>query len=334
VHVERKRLLAGDIGGTKSLLGVFEHDGTRLIPVVEDRYESRRFDGIATMARPLLARAGGTIDVACFGIAGPVVGEECRALNLPWMIHRMRLAEEIGVARTLILNDFQAAGRGLEHLAPDDTVPLQEGTPAPRGTIALIGAGTGLGEGFITQDGDRRFVHPSEGGHADFAPRSAIEWRLRERLARQHGHVSYERILSGAGLEELYSFVVDSGLAPGSRDVRAEMDAGDPAAVVTSRSAAGTDPACRQALRLFVSIYGAEAGNLALKVMAAGGVYLAGGIAPRIVATLRDGEFIRSFRDKGRHEPFLESIPVRVVVNDRVGLLGAAAAAAEAAPLA
>jgi glucokinase len=323
------RILAGDIGGTKSFLAIFESDGARLVPVREERFESRRFDGLTSIVRSFLSGDAGAISAASFGIAGPIADDECRALNLPWTVNRGRLAEEIGIARTMILNDFQAVGHGLTELTSEDLVCLQEGTPRPGGPIALIGAGTGLGEGFLIREDARYRVHPSEGGHVDFAPRDETEWRLHRRLSGVHGHVSYERILSGSGLHDLYRFFVEDGIAPESKKVRAEMETNDPAAVVTSHALSGDDLACARALDLFVSIYGAEAGNLALKVMASGGVYIAGGIAPRIVPALRDGTLIRSFLDKGRHAALLSAVPVHVIVNEKAGLLGAAALAAE-----
>lgn len=323
------QLLAGDIGGTKSFLAIFSFEDRRLALVREARLESRRFDDLASMVRQFLHGEGGPIEAACFGIAGPVVEGRCRALNIPWEIHAARLAKEIGIPRIEVVNDFQAVGHGLELLDTKDVICLQEGRPRPEGTIALIGAGTGLGEGFVTREGDRTRVRPSEGGHVDFAPRDETEWRLHRRLAAIHGHVSYERILSGSGLGELYRFALEDGTAGESPTVRAEMDAADPAAVVTAHALAGDDAACVKALEMFVSIYGAEAGNLALKVMAWGGVYVAGGIAPRIASALRDGSFIRSFLDKGRHAALLSTFPVHLIVNERSGLLGAAVLAAE-----
>ncbi len=323
------RILAGDIGGTKSFLAIFVLEGYRLASVREARLESRRFDGMASMVRHFLSGEEGAIDSACFGIAGPIVEESCRALNIPWEIHPGRLAQGIGISRIEILNDFQAIGHGLSQLESNDLICLQEGQPRLDGPVALIGAGTGLGEGFLTREGGRYRVHSSEGGHVDFAPRNETEWRLCRRLSALHGHVSYERILSGSGLGDLYRFVLEDGIAAESTAVRTEMKATDPAAVVTAHALAGNDAACAAALELFVSIYGAEAGNLALKVMASGGVYIAGGIAPRIAGALCDGTFIRSFLDKGRHAALLSAIPVHVIMNERIGLLGAAAKAAE-----
>jgi glucokinase len=264
---------------------------------------------------------------ACFGIAGPVVDGECRTPNLPWTVSAHDLARDIGVPRTSIINDFVAAAHGVLCLSAADLVTLQAGTAAEHGTIALIGAGTGLGEGFLVWDGDRYRVHASEGGHADFAARDPASWELRRSLLDDGGHVSWERVLSGAGLAHLYRHLAASGFAPERAEMRQEMAAGEPAAAVTRHALAGDDPIAVEALEMFVSAYGAQAGNLALTVLATGGVYLAGGIAPRIVAKLRDGSFVTAFRNKGRLADLMGRIPVHVIVNPDVGLLGAARAA-------
>lgn len=323
------RILAGDIGGTKSFLATFSLEGGRPLLLRDERFESRRFDALAPMALSFLKAEKEPPDAACFGIAGPVIGGECRALNLPWTVKEDQLSRELGGIRVEIVNDFQAIGHGLPRLAASDLEFLQSGHADPHGPIALIGAGTGLGEAFLLRNGGQIHVHPSEGGHADFAARTELEWRLHRRLNAIYGHVSYERILSGAGLNDLYRFLVEEGIAEESLAVRTEMEATDPAAVVSTHALSGDDRACSEALGLFIQIYGAEAGNLALKVMATGGVYIAGGIAPRILDELRQESFIRSFREKGRHAAFLSSIPVCVVVNEKAGLFGAAELAAE-----
>ncbi len=325
-------VLAGDIGGTKSFLGLFAAEGSHLRPLREERYASESFDGLGPMVLAFLAGGREAIDAACFGIAGPIIGDHARPLNLPWRIDRRELAEEIGVERTSMVNDFHAVGLGLDHLTPADLAVLQEGRPVPRGVIAVAGAGTGLGEGFLTWEEDRYHVHASEGGHTDFAPQSRLEFGLFEFLARKYGHVSYERVLSGHGLQSIYEYLIESGAAPASIPVHERMLHDDPAAVITTQALAGTDAASVQALDLFASVYGAEAGNLALKVLASGGVYLAGGIAPKILPKLHDGTFLRAFLDKGRHAAFLVNVPVRVIVNAKVGLLGAAACAAGLPP--
>ncbi|MBM3287880.1 MAG: glucokinase [Candidatus Eisenbacteria bacterium] len=336
---EPTHLLAGDIGATKSLLAIFSTGETGLAVIREERLESARFADLAALVNAFLApgrsedpdEIPGEIRAAAFGVAGARIGKEHVPANLPWRIDARRLASEIGIPRVRLVNDFEAVGRGIPRLSPADLLTLQEGVPEPRGPIALIGAGTGLGEGFLVWGTDGYEVHASEGGHADFAPRDAFEWGLLQRLSRRYAHVSYERALSGPGLAEIYGHVVESGAAPPGAGIRSEMEAEDPAAVITRHALSGTDEACGRALEIFLSIYGAEAGNLALKLLPTGGLYVAGGIAPRIGDRMAAGSFMESFRRKGRHRDLLERIPVRVILNPRVGLLGAAAIAEEEA---
>lgn len=322
------RVLAGDIGGTNARLAIAEvRDGAPRI-VKEQRYASGDAPGLASIVRRFLDAAGERVKRACFGIAGPVVDGECRTPNLPWMVSARELARDIGIPSTSLINDFVAAAHGVGCLGASDLVTLQPGTAAEHGTIALIGAGTGLGEGFLVWDGTRYRVHASEGGHVDFAARDEEAWRMRQSLLDEYGRVSWERVLSGAGLAHLYRHLAAGALAPERSEVREEMRSGDPAAVVTRHALAGDDPLSVKALDAFVAAFGAQAGNLALTVLATGGVYLAGGIAPRIVAKLREGTFLTAFRNKGRLADLMGRIPVHVIVSPDVGLLGAARAAA------
>lgn len=324
------RVLAGDVGGTNARLAVVDVDEERAEIVVERKYPSHDYPGLAPIVSRFCEEVGRKPDRAAFGIACPIVGETCRAPNLPWVVNAGELGAAIGVPRTRIINDFDAAGWGLPLMRGADLATLQEGAAAAarRGTIALIGAGTGLGQGYLTWDGDRYRVHSSEGGHADFAPAGDVESDLGRWLRNQYGHASWERVLSGPGLVNVYRFLVASG-APESAAVREEMAREDPAAVVTRHGLERTDAACARALDVFAGCFGAQAGNVALAVLATGGVYLAGGIAPRIVAKLEDGAFTAAFRNKGRLSSFLEKVPVHVIVNPNVGLLGAAVAAAQ-----
>ena len=322
------KVLAGDIGGTHARLALVEvTDGATRI-VHDRRFASRSAPGLAPIVRGYLAQAPAAPERACFGIAGPVVDGECRTPNLPWMVSAPALAADIGIPHTTIINDFDAAGYGLGRLGPADLVTLQPGMRAEHGTIALIGAGTGLGQGFLVWDGGRYRVHASEGGHVNFAARDAVEWGLRGTLMDEFGHVSYERILSGAGLAHLYSYLAVTGFAAERPEVRLEMERDDPAAVVSRHALAGDDPLSVKALDIFASVYGAQAGNLALTVLATGGVYLAGGIAPRIITKLKDGTFMTAFRSKGRLSGLVARMPVHAIMSPDVGLLGAAAAAA------
>lgn len=323
-------VLAGDIGGTNARLAVFAVDGTTLRPVRERIFPSGQFDSLATIVTEFRRGDGTDISAACFAVAGPVVDGEIKASNLPWVIRTTELADRIAVPRTTLINDFDAVGYGVTRLGPTDIETLQAGEPDPAGPLALLGAGTGLGQGLVLRESTGVRVVPSEGGHATFAARDDIEWGLHRFLASQHdgGHVSYERVLSGAGLVSTYQYIVASKLAPENPDVSDEMRGTVPAAVVTTRGVAGTDPACVKAVALFASVYGSQAGNVVLQTLSTGGVYLAGGIARRILPVLRAGGFLRSFTEKGRMAGLLSKIPVHVITNEMIGLLGAAVVAA------
>ncbi len=322
-------VLAGDIGGTHARLAIAEARAGGLAHLLmERRYPSPDYPGLGPIAREFLREVAARPERACFGVACQLEGEECTAANLPWTIRVGSLGAEIGIRATRVINDFSAAGYGLPSLGPGDLATLQAGRPDPRGPVVLVGAGTGLGEGFLLWDGAHHRVVPSEGGHADFAPRDERQFGFAQYLRRLHGHASRERVLSGPGLADAYRYLAASGVAPESEAVKAALRTEDPAAVVTRFGSDGADPLCAAALELFVDAFGALAGDLALTVVATGGVYLAGGIAPRLVERLQDGRFLAAFRDKGRKADFLERVPVHVVLSPDVGLLGAAAAAA------
>jgi glucokinase len=322
-------VLAGDIGGTNARLAVFASDAEGLRCVRERTFPSGQYQALGDIVLEFRRGDGNTIGAACFAVAGPVVGGEIKTSNLPWVVRSADLAAQISVQRTTLINDFDAAGYGITQLGPADVDTLQTGTADPTGPLALLGAGTGLGQGFVFREGGQIRVVPSEGGHATFAARNDIEWALAKFLAAAQGggHVSYERVLSGSGLVAVYQYVVASRLAPEDPAVAAEMKTQTPAAVVTANGVAGRDPACVKAVELFASIYGSQAGNVALQTVATGGVFLAGGIARRIVPVLKQGEFLRSFTDKGRMATLLAKVPVHVITNDLVGLLGAAVVA-------
>jgi glucokinase len=321
-------VLAGDIGGTNARLAVVRIE-RRTIAVEEMRgYASREFPGLAPIVRDFLARVGNGLDRACFGIACPVVEGECETPNLPWTVSARRLAVEIGIPRTRVINDLDAIAFGIERLGTGDLVTLQEGVPAEHGVIGLIGAGTGLGQAFLAWDGARYRTYASEGGHASFAARTALEWELQRDLEARYGHVSCERILSGPGLVNIYRFLASREDAREHPTVHQDVER-DGAAAISRHALAATDPLCGTALDIFASAYGAQAGNVALHVLATGGMYVVGGIAPAIVEKLRDGTFISAFRDKGRMEDLLARIPVHVVMNGNVGLFGAAVAAVD-----
>lgn len=315
-----KILLAGDIGGTKTLLRLSE--GGRAI--AEQRFESVAYAGlepiIAEFLRDCPPRA---IAAACFGVAGPVEGGQAKITNLPWRIDAAAIAAEFGIPQVRLINDFQAVAYGIEALGSDDLLTLQAGAPLEYGVRAVIGAGTGLGEGFMVWQGGQYEALPSEGSHVDFAPADMRQAELLRYLAARFGHVSYERLVSGPGLANIFDFLRDSEEGGASSELLAAVKEGDPSAAISRFALAGNDRLATEALDLFIRIYGAEAGNLALKVLAHGGVYVAGGIAPQIIEKLKDGRFLKAFADKGRYAELLATIPVYVVLNPNVGLMGA-----------
>ena len=249
-------VLAGDVGGTNARLALIEADERSLRVVRETKYVSRDFPGLAPIVRRFCEETATRPERACYGVACPLVDQRCSAPNLPWTLDARALASDTGIARTTLINDFDAVGYGVGRLGTGDLVTLQPGTPHARGPIALIGAGTGLGQGFLLWDGDGYRAHPSEGGHAAFAARTALEWGLAEFLRAEFGHASWERVLSGAGLVHIYRYLVTRGIAREEAGIRAEMEHEDPAAVVSRHALAGSDAACMQALDVFVSVYG------------------------------------------------------------------------------
>jgi len=320
-------VLAGDIGGTHARLAVVTLEGGRPRILEEHRYPSREYDGLAPIVQKFLQSRRAEPARAVLAVACPVVRGAGRLPNLGWEVDERSLARASGIEDTRLINDFDAIGHAIPILGEDDTVPLQGTAWHGPGTAAVIGAGTGLGMGVgIIRDAEAE-VHSSEGGHADFAPGDERQTRLLAFLRERFGHVSTERVVSGPGLVNVYDFITETGVAPtlpATRQAMAEGD--DPAAAVSERGLAGADPACEAALDIFVSAYGAAAGNLALTVRA-DAVFVAGGIAPRILPKLRDGTFSAAFRNKGRLGDLLAAVPILAIVNGDVGLLGAAHAA-------
>jgi glucokinase len=256
---------------------------------------------------------------AGFGVAGPVIENHVRATNLPWTVDAKILERELEVEKIVLLNDLGATGHSIEHLAPEEFTVLNAGKPEPGGTMALLAAGTGLGQSFLVWDGTRYRIAPSEGGHSDFAPHTEQQIELLRFMRRRYPQVSWELILSGRGFRTLHEF-----LAPDVKHASFEDPDADPAPEITSKGLAKTCPVCVETLDLWTSIYGAEAGNLALKVLALGGVYVAGGIAVKIIEKMKDGKFVAAFKDKWKFENLLANIPVSVVLNESAPLLGAA----------
>jgi len=326
------RILAGDIGGTKTLLQIAECDASRCRAVREQRFDSGAYASLATIIRDFFRdERAKEIEAACFGVAGPVKhlasGQHVKVTNLPWEIDSQSLASEFGFPHARLINDFQAVGYGIEALGEHDLVVLQRGEAVPRGPRAVIGAGTGLGQGILVWDRDHYEPIATEGGHASFGPNDELQIELTRYLLQNCGRASYERVLSGHGLVRLYAFLKERGETPESAALAQAMQKDDPAAAITRAALEGNDRLAIQALDLFVDIYGAQAGNLALTAGATGGVYIGGGIAPKIIARLTDGRFMRAFCNKGKMTPYVTAVPVQVVTNAQVGLIGAAVAA-------
>jgi glucokinase len=257
---------------------------------------------------------------ACIGVAGPVKGHTAKVTNLPWHLDARALQKQFNIEQIRLINDFQAVGYGIEMLGPDDVTQLQAGEPQPHGVRAVIGAGTGLGHGILIWQQDRYEVFSSEAGHTSFAPTDELQMELLQYLHPRLSNVSYETVCSGPGLENIYKFLLVKDKQPTSAALTA--------AKITQAAFDQTDPLAQQALQMFIKIYGSQAGNLALTCLASGGVYIAGGIAPKILAALREGEFIKAFNNKSKMHDLLKTIPVSVVTNAEVGLLGTVAVAA------
>jgi len=346
-------ILAGDIGGTKTYLALFDWKDERVEPTREEKFYNADFESFDDILNEFLYPpaepsddfdsndgqdndfASETsahpqeepIEAACFGVAGPIVNNRCRATNLPWVLDGQELTKTINATKVRLLNDIEAIAYGIPVLTPEET-ELVNGRSPESGTKVLIAPGTGLGEAILYWDGHRYHPIPSEGGHASFAPTSDIEIDLLRYIRTSFLHVSVERVLSGEGLHMIYQFLRDT--KKNEPTWFAELlPTGDPPALITEAALKGKPDICVQALDLFVSILGAEAGNLALKALARGGVYLGGGIVPHIISHLKDERFIQSFVSKGRYKRLLSSMPVQAILNDQAALLGAASVAAQ-----
>ena len=324
-------VLAGDIGGTNTRLAFFQVENHRLRLVSEAVFPSRKYQNLQQIIGEFSSSQNYRAEAACFGIAGPVNNGVVQTPNLPWTVVASTIANEIGLTYVQLLNDLEANAHGIELLSASDTICIQAGSAEATGNRAVISAGTGLGEAGLFWDGQKHLVFASEGGHGDFAPRNDLELELLRYLERQFEHVSYERVLSGPGLVNVYSFLRDTGRAEEPDWLRLEMQTSNPAAVISSAALAGNNPLCQKALDLFVSIYGAEAGNLGLRFMARGGVFLGGGIAPKIAPKLVSALFMESFTAKGRMSSLLQAMPVYIITNEKTALLGAALVAAQSA---
>ncbi len=317
-------ILAGDVGGTNTRLAFVKASGGRLTVVVEDVFPSREHANLEAVLRKFMSSHRLPVEQACFGVAGPVRHGRCDATNLPWVVDARQLARELGLEAVGLINDLEANAYGIAALEPKDFVVLNAGAPDAEGNAAIIAAGTGLGEAGLYWNGRHHRPFATEGGHATFAPRTPVEMDLLRHLLREFEHVSYERVVSGPGLLNIYRFLRDTGRAEEPAWLADTLSQRDPSAAIAHAALEGTSALCVQALDLFMSLYGAEAGNLALKAMATGGVFVGGGIAPKIIQQLKDSTFMAAFTAKGRMRPLLEAMPVRIILNEKTALLGAA----------
>ena len=322
------RVLAGDIGGTNTRLAIFDVSGTRLESVAEQSYHSPEQTSLGNIIQHFLDQHPATIEIASFGIAGPVRQDRVGTTNLPWRISAREIAERFSLAKVFLLNDLEANAWGIKALTNNDFLSLRAAVGNPEGNRAIIAAGTGLGEAGLFHDGTGLQPFATEGGHTDFSPTTDLEIALLQYLKKRFRHVSWERILSGPGLAHIHEFLRHHHNSQTPDWLTEEMHAGDPAAVISSAALAQRDAICVATLDLFVHLYGVEAGNLALKTLASGGLYIGGGIAPKIIRLMQNGNFIKAFLAKGRMQPLLEKIPVQIILNDRTALYGPAVYAA------
>jgi len=324
-------ILAGDVGGTKCNLALFSEQNGKLEIAFRQRFASKDFAKFDLIIKEFTRQAsshlnGDKVRAAGFGVAGPVINNRIHATNLPWIIDADSLTKELSLETVALMNDLGAWGYSLEHLCPDDFCVLNQGKHEPGGTRALIAAGTGLGESILVWDDHRYRVVPSEGGHADFAPHTDQQIDLLHFMRRRYPQISWKLILSGRGFRTLHEFLAPKVMHPSFEDPDAH-----PAPEITRRALDKSCKVCVDTLDLWTAIYGAEAGNLALKVLALGGVYVAGGIAVKILEKMKEGTFIQAFRDKWKFEGLLGNIPVSIVLNESAPLLGAAYEALAAA---
>ena len=322
-------LIAGDIGGTKTALAIYSSEAGPHLRIAERRVLSGDYPSLQAIVKGFLAKEGKPVDRACFAIAGPVLGGRVKATNLPWVIDEATLATELNINRQSVhlLNDLEAIAYAVPILRPGDVVTINEGEAAHGGAIAVIAPGTGLGESFLTWDGSRYLPHSSEGGHADFAPTDERQTRLLEYLRGKFGHVSFERVCSGTGIPNIYDYLRDIEHLPQDAAITALIESAPDRTAVIAEHALGNgrrSELCAATIDTFVSILAAETGNVALKVLATGGVYVAGGVAVHTLAALREPRFMESFTRKGRFAEMLSRMPVQVIMSD-AGLAGAAA---------
>jgi glucokinase len=321
----RLMILAGEIGATRTRLAAFDSEGNKLQCVVEKTYMSHEHGGLAELISSFIKTEGIPVHSACFGVAGPVTAGRSKISNLPWTIDCRELASQLKLDSVGLINDLEAYAYGIDALESKDFITLSEGAEDAEGNRAVISARTGLGVAGMYWDGFRHHPFACEGGHADFAPRNKLDMELLTYLQGKHGRVSSERILSGPGIKNIYDFLRDTKKVEEPRDLREQMSqAPDPPALISKLAAEGKSPICDQTMSLFVTIYGAETGNCALHFMSTGGIFIGGSIAAKNVNKMKDPAFMKSFLDKGRMTPLLKQMPVKIVLNDDSGIIGAA----------
>ena len=317
-------ILAGDVGGTKVYLALYDFVDGKLKYTREERYPAKNYTGLEEIVKEFLS--ADKVTAACFGVPGPVRDGRLRLTNLPWTLDNRELSANLGIQHVFLINDLEANGYGIAELAPDQIYTLSEGDPGQIGNRALVAAGTGLGECFLAWNGHHHLPFPSEGGHSDYAPRNEDEIDLLRFLKQKYnGRISFERVVSGMGLTNIYEFLREVRGLDEPNWLASRIASEDPNAVITEVALAAKSEICEKALDMFVSAYGAEAGNLALKILSVGGLYVGGGIAPRILERLKDGLFMKAFTDKGRLSQLLVNMPVRIILESRAALMGAAA---------
>jgi len=322
-------ILAGDIGGTKIHLGLYRVNGDELSLIADQIYATRDYTSLESAIARFLQGRSDVIATACFGAPGPVIDGVSRPVNIPWEMRANVISDTLHRAPVRLLNDLEATAWGTLRLKASEIAVLQEGiAPNDRGNVVVIAAGTGLGEAGMVRLATDWHVVACEGGHADFAPRGDEQTLLLQFLRNEFDHVSFERVVSGPGLHNIYRFLLSRSAEKEPDWLSERMRTADPSAVISEVGLGGSDQRCAHALEIFTAIYGAEGANLALKYLALGGIYVCGGIAPKILPALQSGGFVRAFLDKGRLRATLERIPVRVCLNPEAGLIGAAHVAA------
>lgn len=316
-------ILGGDIGGTKTHLALFEEKDKKLTSIFDKKYPSQEHKSLCEIVEDFIKEHKDPIHKACFGIAGPVINGSVKTTNLPWDVTIEHLKTALPQSNIKLINDLEANAWGIDALEEKDLAVLQKGRSQTRGNRALISAGTGLGQAGIYFDGEKYHPFATEAGHADFSPRNDKEMALLKYLTKPFGHVSYERVLSGHGLYNIYQFLCEYHKKRPSNDIAAEIQNGDPAILISKHALDQTDPLCQEALEMMISFYGAEAGNCALRYMSYSGLYIGGGIAPKVIHLLKKPLFLEAFLSKGRFRSLLENIPIQVILNDQTALLGA-----------